>query len=221
MTLLLLAMASLVLLLVVARTADAARGRRLAATWDGLLDPSSRELLDEVVLTVLEHRMGLEICDRAVAERDAARLRRAVGIVADFAPGLQAGLDAMSEMSRSASALVPLPPVRPLVWRAWQLRGLSGLALALHAVLVAAVERLRLRIWVLTKGLAWSLGWLSGASSRVADDHGQWAAIQLHLHDLAAVGDQAELTFEHVVRSLDAIGKLVPAGATSPAIRKL
>jgi hypothetical protein len=71
------------------------------------------------------------------------KLTRAVEIVADFAPSLREGLQAMQTVGRTVSAIIPIPPVRPLAWCAWKLRGLTGVAMIGHVVLVTAGERPR------------------------------------------------------------------------------
>ncbi len=202
-----LALALLVLLLVIGRAGERARGRSLEDTWNHILSPAGHEVLDYMVLAVREHRVGVEVLSRAVLGRDEVRLRRAVSVIEGFAPGLEEGLMAVRNMSLAVDVLVPLPPVQPFLWRAWQLRGLSGVTLAAHVVLVAAGERLRLRVWLLGRALGFCLGLLRRSSAGRAE----WKKVEIAFHDLTAVGDEAEVTYDRVVRALDAVGGLLPA----------
>jgi len=211
MTGLLLAGGLLVLLLLAARARDIERSATVANAWSETLTPNNRELLDRLTLTIGEHRVGVDACRRALGARDAARFRRAVTIVEDFAPGLRSGLEAMRTVGRAASTLVPLPAVRPLAWRAWQLRTLTGLVVVLHAALVAATERMRLRVWLLGRALAFCLRRLRCSSRRVAQDDREWGPVARTIDDLAMVGNEAALTYHHVVHALDSIARLAPA----------
>lgn len=204
------ALALLVLLLLMARLTDRARGRAIEEAWSGVLSASGSDALDYLVLAVDEHRVGLGVAARAARARDAARLHRAIAIVEGFAPGLAEGLRAVRTMSRVVSALVPLPPVAPCVWRAWRLRGLTAAALLLHAVLVAAAERARLRAWLLGRALSLCLGSLRRSAAGVENEPA-WAGVEAVLHDLGVVGDEAELTYRRVVTALDAVGRFATA----------
>jgi hypothetical protein len=207
MTLVPLAVALLILLLLVARANDRVRSRALEEAWNRVLSPAGDETLEYLVLAVKEHRVGIDVLDRAARARDEARLRRAVSVVEGFAPGIEEGLSAVRNMSRVVSALVPLPPVGPLLWRAWRLRGLSGAALIVHWVLVAAIERVRLRAWLLGKALGFCLRSLR----RSTRGRTEWKGVEVALHDLTVVSDEAELTYGRVVRALDAVGGFLPA----------
>ncbi len=202
-----LAIALLVLLVLAGRARDRVRSRDLEETWNRVLSPAGHAALDHMVLAVREHRVGVEVLSRAARGHDEARLRRAVSVVEGFAPGLEEGLSAVRNMSLAVGALVPLPPVEPFLWRAWRLRGLSGAAFAAHVVLVAAAERLRLRVWLLGRALGFCVGLLRRSSAGCAE----WTRVEVALHDLAVVGDQAEMTYDRVVRALDAVGGFLPA----------
>ncbi len=202
-----LAFALLVLLLLVARVSDRVRSRALEETWSRVLSPAGHEALDYMVLAVREHRVGVDVLSRAARARDETRLRRAVFVVEGFAPGLEEGLSAVHSMARAVSAIVPLPPVGPLLWRAWRLRSLSSGALVVHVILVAAAERVRLRVWLLGRALGYCLRSLRRSSAGCTE----WKRVEVALHDLSVVGDQAELTYERIVRALDAVGGFLPA----------
>ncbi len=202
-----IAIALLVCLLVVARVSERGRLRAREDTWNRILSPAGNEVLDYMVLAVQEHRVGLEVLRRAARGQDEERLRKAVSVVEGFAPGLEEGLAAVRNMSLAVRVLVPLPPIEPFLWRAWRLRGLSGLALAAHVILVATAERLRLRVWLLGRALGFCLGILR----RSASGRAEWNKVEVALHDLAVVGSEAEVTYRRVVRALDAVGGFLPA----------
>lgn len=205
----LLAFALLALLLVMTRADDTRRARALEGLWNSVLSDSGRETLDYFLRAIEEHRFGVGLLDRAAVERDERRLRHAVAVVEGFAPGIVEGLSAMRDMSYIIGALAPLPAIRPLAWAAWRLRGLGGLALFAHVLLVTAAERVRLRIWLLGRALGLCLRSLRRGI--VAQPAARWATVRTALKDLAVVGDEAEVTYRHVVRALDAVGALATA----------
>jgi hypothetical protein len=209
-TLAALAVILLVVLLAVARSRDRARTRRLEATWSEVLSPDSGEVLDYLVLAVEEHRVGLDVLARATVARDEERLRRAIDVVEGFAPGLEEGLSAVRRMARVVGVLTPLPPVAPALWRAIQLRGFSAGAILAHALFVGAAERARLRAWILGRALRFCLSSLRG-SARNTGAAREWRSVEVALHDLCAVGEEAERTYIQVVRALDAVGGLAEA----------
>jgi hypothetical protein len=196
----------LALLLAVARARNRERARRLASTWAQLLSPSGAEVLDYLVLAIEEHRIGLEVLSRAMIARDSARLRTAVEVVEGFAPGLEEGLTAVRRMARVVSVLVPLPAIGPALWRARGLRGAAAAAVLVHAVLVGAAERARLRAWLLARALRFCVASLHRSSSRLDAGQGEWPSVEIALQDLAAVGDETEVTYRRIVRALDAVG---------------
>jgi hypothetical protein len=201
-----LAVLLLGLLIAVARARDRARSKRLASTWAHLLSPAGTEVLDYLVLAIEEHRVGLEVLSRATIARDSARLRTAVEVVEGFAPGLEEGLSAVRQMARVVSVLVPLPAVAPALWKARGLRGAAAAAIVLHAVLVGAAERARLRAWLLARALRICVASLHRSSSELDAGGGEWPSVEIALQDLAAVGDETEVTYRRIVRALDAVG---------------
>lgn len=216
----LLLLLSLALFLVVARTADGARARRLSRTWDAALGPGHQALLEDLQLAVDEHRIGLDLCARAREAQDGPRLVRAARVVAGFARGVLDGLQTVRTLSRALAAMAPVAPVAPFAWRSWRLRGLAGLGLAGHGVLVAAAERFRLRTWILGRGLVVGVRGLVTAARR-ARSAGTWAPVDDRLHDLAVVGTEAEATYRHLAHSLEAQRPVLDPAVVSRAMRKL
>jgi hypothetical protein len=209
-TLVLLAIALLILLCVVVRARDTHRARRLEQTWSQILSPAGSEVLDYLVLAIEEHRVGLEVLARATLMRDEKRLRQAVAVVEGFAPGLEEGLSAVRRMARVVSVLVPLPPVAPALWRAMRLRGAAAAATLCHALLVGAAERARLRAWLLVRALRFCVTSLRRSAGH-HDLRREWGAVEDVLQDLTAVGDETEVTYRRIVRALDAVGGFSPA----------
>ncbi len=93
-------------------------------------------------------RRGQGETDEALRLLDAGSL-----LIERFAPGLCAQLRHMLDLARVVSALAPVQPLRPLDFRLCRLRGLAGLALLGHALLVTSSERFRLKARVLLHAL--------------------------------------------------------------------
>ena len=66
--------------------------------------------------------------------------------------------------------VVELSPIRPWVWCAWTLRGLSRVASVLHFLLVLGRERTRLRVWVISRSFRLCLHWLKTVAAQEAPE---------------------------------------------------
>jgi hypothetical protein len=88
--------------------------------------------------------------------------------LSELAQERRAYLGEMTLYCRLVSAIVPLPPLRPSQFHLAELRRLAGLGAVAHYVLVAAVERFRLRLWLLGRGFALVVRALLPRSARVA-----------------------------------------------------
>ncbi len=210
----LLAPALLLGLLLIARRLERARARGAAVLLNQALSPGAERMLDIFALGVDEQDLGLMVVRKAVAGRDAALLQRAVGYVEAFAPGVREGLLSIRHLSRAVSVIVELPPVPALAWRAWQLRSASAMARVLHHALVSGAERVRLRAWLLGRALAFSLGALRRAARRPSP---AWAGVEAAVADLDTVGTESKLTYERVIRCLDALSTWAARAAMAAA----
>jgi hypothetical protein len=162
--------------------------------------------LDLWSLPIEDQKFALDICARAEQARDVERLKAGVRAVEAFAPSVHEGLASMRDLARAIAAVTPVPAIRPSLWQSARLRALTGAAALLHAVLVSAAERVSLRLWLLGRALSLCVRWLRGAAWSPRGPI--WSAVRANVADLRAVGLEAELTYRHVVRCLDAIGAL-------------
>jgi len=215
-----LAALTLLFMLAVGSALDRVRQRTLERQFDRVLSGDATDALEYLTLHVQSHNLGLYVARLATDAEDIAKLRRAVGVVEDFAPGMWEGLRAIWSLARSIDAIVALPPVRPSVWQAWVLRGYSGAAAVIHCMLVTGAERTRLRLWVIARAFRFGLRRLRGQASEEAPE---WGRVRATLDDLETVGRETTLTAERVIRSLDVAGALPgteqpeKAKSTSPA----
>lgn len=203
---LLLAATSLLFFLFLGAVIDRGRQQALESRMDEVLSPGAAENLAYLRHAVQSHQAGVGVARRAAERADVERLRRAVWVVEGFAPGMWEGLRAMWALSRTVDVIVALPPIRPWVWCAWTLRGLSGVASVLHFLLVLGRERTRLRVWVISRSFRLCLRWLKTAAAQEAPE---WSSVRNTVNDLATVGDEAQATYERVIRSLDAAGEFL------------
>jgi hypothetical protein len=163
------------LLLLLALSAQDQRSQ--AAAWEQLLAPGAARAFRD-----LEERFASErqVAAIAYAGADASRARgdvdeaiRLLGVGWSYLEDLgRERSDLLREMalySRLVSAIVPLPPLHPRQFRLGELRGLAGLGAMAHCLLVAGLERFRLRLWILRRGFAVAIRALAPASRRIRD----------------------------------------------------
>lgn len=143
--------------------------RRVAEDWESLPTELDAERLGQIRSTVETDDETLEIAlnsardARAEGNREEAvrLLGLAQQIVEEATPDRLTRLQRLSLLVRMASAAEPVPALAPSSFRLWQLWGLTGLASALHHVLVGPGERLLLRVHVLRAGFSWLRGFLA------------------------------------------------------------
>lgn len=213
MSLLYLSLLSLGLMLAVARVVDRRKQREIEDAMSATLSVSARGVLEYFELILGDQRVGVSLGTAALRERDQRLLRAAVVSIEGHAPNLLEGLRALRVMARAASVLVAPPPIFPLVWRAWSLRGLTACAAVVHGVLVLGVERVRLRLWLLSRAFVFSSRTLTRGAARVRGGHDGWREIAVAVHDLDVVSNETTATYECVVRSLDAVGEFSRSAA--------
>lgn len=135
------------------------RESRAAREWDLVLSPQGETKLATLRASA---EADLELIDLAVrkAERhhregdqvDAIRLLGAgADLIERAAPDLLRALGLAATLSRMVSAIAPVPPLRPRAWQLRELRGLAHMGAFLHLFLVAALERFRLRVAILSR----------------------------------------------------------------------
>jgi hypothetical protein len=139
---------------------------RLAAASNALRDLQSQYAVERTA------------ADAAYARADASRARGDVDeavrlmnvgyeYLSELAQDRRAYLSEMALYCRLVSAIVPLPPLRPGQFQLAELRHLAGIGGVVHYLLVAAVERFRLRLWLLGRGFALVVRALVPRSERV------------------------------------------------------
>jgi len=140
---------------------------RLAAASTALRDLQSQYAIER---TAAEAAYARADASRARGDVDEAVRLMDVGYqyLSELAQDRRAYLGEMALYCRLVSAIVPLPPLRPRQFQLAELRRLAGVGGVLHYVLVAAVERFRLRLWLLGRGFALVVRALVPRSARVA-----------------------------------------------------
>jgi len=117
---------------------------------------------------------------------------------------------------RMATAILPVPPLKPRNFQLTQMASLAGLSKFIHHLLVSTGERFLLRLYVLGLGYRIITRSLSGSSASVKNDVGDvWA---WDIFD-RATADWSTLEKEHVesfrvfVLSLTAEKRTLESGA--------
>jgi hypothetical protein len=129
-------------------------------SWELLLTPAIRRTATALVEQV---RLDSAILDHSYEEATKARrsaqmeeavrlLELAYSVVEQATPDRLTRLKAMSMCCRMASAILPLPPLRPADFQLRQLATWAGLGAGLHEFLFTSRERFRLRLGVLRFG---------------------------------------------------------------------
>jgi hypothetical protein len=147
-----------------------------AAAWDHLLAPGAARAFRDLEARFARERDAAMI---AYARADASRARgdvdeaiRLLGVGWEYLEDLGRErselLRDMALYSRLVSAIVPLPPLRPQQFRLGELRGLAGVGAVGHYLLVAAVERFRLRLFILRRGFRVAIAALVPGSRRIS-----------------------------------------------------
>ncbi len=149
--------------------------RAQAAVWEELLEPGAARAFRDLEERFARERQAAEF---AYAGADASRARgdvdeaiRLLGLgltyLEDLGRERREMLRDMAIYSRLVSAIVPLPPLQPRQFRLDELRGLAGFGALAHYLLVATVERFRLRLWILRRGFGVAVRALAPASRRI------------------------------------------------------
>ncbi len=215
---LLIVAVSIVLLLVAAadaRRSERQRQQRLEHDMVGLVTDRGRNTLAEIGQVVAENKHVLgRYHARSRDFREAGALndatlwmRNGCEAIEKLAPDFIAALATLRRLARTASIVVPLPPVRAYAFRAWKLRGVAGLAAVAHHLLVTGKDRIRLRVGVLTYIFGMALRWLRRSTDRVTanpEARAEWRRIDGLVADLAATGDETLATAQRIVQALDA-----------------
>jgi hypothetical protein len=150
--------------------------RAQARDWEGALEPGLQAALNDFDARFKGER---ELASLAYADADVSRaagdvetaktmLAAGYAYLEGLANQRRNGLRQMVRYSRMVSGIVPLPPLRPSQFQLAEIRGIAGGARLAHYLLVAAMERFRLRLWVLGHGFSFAVRALRPGSRRIA-----------------------------------------------------
>jgi hypothetical protein len=140
--------------------------RRVVEQWQSLPAALDSERLGALRSQVETDAATLEIAlDSARQARESGDSQEAVRlaalahkIVAETTPDRLSRLSLLSKMLRMSLAVSPLPPLQARAFHLGRLASLSGLAAALHHLLVSPAERVLLRVHVLRAGFRMVIG---------------------------------------------------------------
>lgn len=177
--------------------------RAIERDWEMMLTAKGRGAIEALELQVLcdgaaveSARIGAlsarESADYSQATRLAGLAYRAVE---EATPDRLKRLRAMGVCIRMATAILPVPALKPKNFRLSQLSSLAGLASFIHHLLVSTGERFLLRLYVIGLGYRIISRSLSGSSRGIRHDVGDvwsWDAFD------RATADWSSLEREHV-----------------------
>lgn len=203
-----------------ARRRDHRKQAELEHVMAGLITAKGRGTLDEIALIVDQNKHVLgRYHTRSREFREAGSYAEAVvwmrygcEAIEKLAPDFVSALRSLRRLSRAASVIVALPPLRVYAYRSWKLRGVVGLGGVLHHLLATGQEQMRLRLRVLGYAFGLGLRWLRRSTDEVASRPVagvEWRKIDALVFDLAVTGDETLLSAQRIVQALDAreIGK--------------
>ena len=198
--------------------------RAIERDWEMMLTAKGRGAIEALELQVRCDGAAVEsarIGALSARERaDFTQATRLAGLayraVEEATPDRLKRLRAMGVCIRMATAILPVPPLKPRNFRLTQLSSLAGLSKFIHHVRASTGEKFLLRLYVLGLGYRIITRSLSGASTSVKNEVGDvWA---WDIFD-RATADWSTLEKEHVesfrvfVLSLTAEKRTLESGA--------
>lgn len=205
----------LVVLFMAARQADQAKQNNVESMMDRVLSGRAQKALDEIARIMQKnsavlghHRL------RSQAFRTAGRYQQAAEYMASgckaieaLAPDYHSAIRTLQNLARSASVIVNPTPLRPHLFRSWELRGVMGLGVVAHHLLVTGQERVRLRLRLLSFAFGMSVRWLQRAAGRVQarpSNEEAWTLLEDCAADIETTGDETVLTATRIIQALAA-----------------
>jgi hypothetical protein len=171
--------------------------------WTTLLEGRS-EAIYKKARERIDDRLTLVDCayEQAFEARKAGSLDEAIeflgvgyDMVEAVAPDLQRLVAGMAVLSRMASAVAPIPPLRSADFRTANVANLAQVASILHVFLVSAKERFRLRLFVLGRGFTLVTRWLFLWTQRIRAQRplepGPWQEVHALQHDFRKLSDES------------------------------
>ena len=196
--------------------------------WEAILNPEGAELYGHVSLQVHhENVRAQESYSAARRAYDQGRKAEAIRfleiggrVVGECSASLIYLLRNIWTLSRSAAAIAPVQPLRPVGFRTSELATLAGLHQLAHHLLITTRERLALRLAVLRCGVRAAAILLTRATRRTREhpeSAPSWARIDLLRTDLGTLTDESLASLRVVLASLAAVRRPAAEGARKTA----
>jgi hypothetical protein len=193
--------------------------------WTTLLEGRS-EAIYKTARDRIDDRLALVDCayEHAFEARMAGSIDEAIeflGVGCDMveavAPDLRRLLAGMAVISRMASAIAPIPPLRSADFRTANVANLAQVGAILHVFLVSAKERFRLRLFILGRGLTvvsrWIFFWTQRIRVKRPLEPGPWQEVDALQHDFRKLSDES---MESLRVLLASVAPLPPGPARIP-----
>ncbi|MBI4482450.1 MAG: hypothetical protein HY652_06115 [Acidobacteria bacterium] len=187
---------------------------RVAREWQALLSPEIRTFAEQVGGTVRARNAMLELAmGRAVQVQRLRNVEEAIQlldagcqILRQFTPSLLALLGVLGRFSRMVVALTPVEPLWPGDFNLAHMVTLSYLHQMMHRMLVSARQRLRLKIYILGKGIQLTTDFLLAGARAIFQEKSEkdedWELIAAGFSDYRTLSEESLRTFDLLLRSL-------------------
>jgi len=198
--------------------------RAVERDWEMMLTAKGRGAIEALELQVLCDGAAVEsarIGALSARERaDYSQATRLAGLayraVEEATPERLKRLRAMGVCIRMATAILPVPPLKPRNFRLAQLTSLAGLSSFIHHLLVSTGERFLLRLYVLGLGyrmIGRALGGSTGGLRHDVGDVWAWDVFDRATSDWATLEKEHVESFRVFVLSLTAEKRSLEAGS--------
>lgn len=184
-----------------------AHERRAYRDWRVLMTREGEHFYQQQLATVAAEMAAVDVALEAAAEADPlvsseqalSLIGAGFGLISHHAQSMRNLLAGMAVYSRMVSAMLPVAPVPPRRFRLRQLVSAAYLAAVFHHLLVTAVERYRLRVYVLRFGFGAVVRYLRRGPGAVTA-----AAVGDARHDLGALTDESMESLRVLLTSMAA-----------------
>lgn len=199
-----------IVLLILARRNES----KVDEDWDRLSQLQRHDLVDSAGAAVDSQTnmadviVGLALQAQRVGNKaEAIRLlNTGCDLIVRFTPSLLALLTTMARFSRMVSAITPAPPLVPADFRVAQMASLAYLNTILHHMLLTSVQKFRLRLFVLGKGISMVTRYLVETTRRITTGADRlqedWQFIESITADYHTLSNQSLESFQRLVEAL-------------------